>query len=69
MWGTLDDLYTHNLYLAIVDRIASKLVLCLVHYSAHSTQHPKWSAKEELLSIPVSFFASYCLSTEELLSV
>ena len=28
MWGTPDDLYTHDLYSAIVDRIASKLALC-----------------------------------------
>ena len=27
-WGTPDDLYTHDLYSAIVDRIASKLALC-----------------------------------------
>ena len=28
MWGTLDNLYTPDPYSAIVDRIASKLVLC-----------------------------------------
>ena len=28
MWGTPDDTLSHDLYSAIVDRIASKLALC-----------------------------------------
>ena len=38
-WGTPDDLYTHDLYSAIVDRIASKLALCFG--TLFSYQHTK----------------------------
>ena len=39
MYGTPDDLYTHDLYSVIIDRIASKLSLCFG--TLFSYQHTK----------------------------
>ena len=49
MWGTLDDLYTRDLYSVIVYRIASKLALCFV--TLFSYQHTKSEQKYTLVNL------------------